>query len=249
MIQPRISALVLVKNDEYWLPYALEASRGFFQRYVIYDVGSTDRTVDIINWFVESMKGKAEFFVRGMPHCEPRVQGAFRNAMIAEARSDYYFILDADEIYTPEGYQSVINCSLKLEAAHENNPEMIYGVVPRVEIAENLKQAYGLDNTVSHHRVYHRSAVFTGPHPGEAPLYQLKEHREVWHMDFPCYHFHNTARSSKDAEVPKRIARRARGTYHPGDLSDFDLFEILPLLKTRIEDFPVNPRLEEMQNV
>jgi len=43
---------ILVKNEAYWLPYVLECLRGKFDRYVIYDVGSTDGTKEIIDEFL-----------------------------------------------------------------------------------------------------------------------------------------------------------------------------------------------------
>jgi glycosyltransferase involved in cell wall biosynthesis len=238
------SAVVLVKDDEYWLPYALLASEGFFDRYVIYDVGSTDRTSDIIRWFTEKNKGTYEFFVRQLPMVPPIVQGAFRNSQFAEARTDWIFMLDADELYSPYSYQNI--CAGIDEIA--KNPYTLYGIVPRIEVCEGLGSAYGLDRKVSHHRVYHRTAIFTGPHPGEAPLVEQRPKNEYWIKDATCYHFHNTARSTKDAEVPKRIERRSRGTYHPGEAKAFDLFRALPILKNKIEDFEPNPVLKNLQN-
>lgn len=246
MKHPLLTPVILVMNDEYFLPYCLEASRGFFQRYVIYDVGSDDRTTDIIEWFVNSMKGKAEFFVRRVPKVVPSIQGTFRNSMIAEARSEWYFILDADEIYAPDSFQAIVEAAEGMNKSHHQYGQL-YGVVPRIEIAGDLKSAYGVGKRVPHHRIYHRTAIWTGPHPGEAPLYEQTIQNERWIHDVTCYHFHNAERSREDAAVPKRLDRRARGTYRPGDAEPFDLFAALPLLKTPIEDFPRNPVLEAMQ--
>ena len=53
---------ILVMNDAWYLPYVLSALRGRFKRYVIYDAGSEDQTLNVIDWFTETEK--AEFFVR-----------------------------------------------------------------------------------------------------------------------------------------------------------------------------------------
>lgn len=240
------AAVVLVCNDEYWLPYALLASEGYFDRYVIYDVGSTDRTPDIIHWFAEKNKNKSEFFIRQFPTIPPPiVQGTFRNSQFAEARADWIFMLDADEIYSPQAYSEITTSAIYLEQGGRT----LYGIVPRIEVCGDLSSAYGLDLSVSHHRFYHRTAVFCGPHPGEWPLVEQKHHNQVWIEGNPaCYHFHNTERSSRDADVPKRIERRHKKTYHPGQAGVLDLFSELPILRNKIEDFPVNPVLALMQS-
>lgn len=246
MEKPDLVPLVLVKNDEYWLPYVLEASRGFFNRYVIYDVGSTDRTPEIIDWFVESEKHRTDFLVRQLPHVEPAVQGTFRNSMIGEARSDYYLILDADEIYTKESFEIMLKEMPALKATYDSG--ILYGIVPRVEISRPLDSAYGLKLNVPHHRLYHRSAVWQGPHPGEWPVVEQKPKNERWlRRDCVCWHFHGTDRSLKDHEVPKRLDRRKKGTYTPGTTEPINLLDKLPILRKRIEDFAINPFLEKLQ--
>lgn len=248
LTHPDIVPLILVKNDEYWLPYVLESTRGWFDRYVIYDVGSTDRTVEIIDWFEDSTKDKVDLFIRRMPHCEPVVQGAFRNSMIAEARSEWYLVLDGDELYTQFGFNRMKLEMEMMRRKHESDG-LLYGIVPRVEVINGLDRAYGQDFRVSHHRLYHRTAIFHGTHPGEIPLYNQKGDRERWLDDLcACYHFHNTERSSDEEGVPKRVKRKAQQTYHPGAHEDFNLFETLPVLKYRIMDFPRNPALERLQD-
>jgi len=237
-----ITPVVLVCNDEYWLPYALEASKGFFDRYVIYDVGSTDRTREIIQWFMDT--AKAQFYVRMLPMVPPAAQGAFRNSMIAEALNDWYFILDGDEVYTPEGYEALVRSAQDMR--HQSAP--IYGVVERVEVGGTLDKRYISKARVPHHRVYHRHAIWTGSHPGEVPFFKQTAERERWIEGAICYHFHNCERSSKDAEVPKRLERRGRPTYRPGELVPFDLFETLPIMKMPIESFAVCLRLAELQS-
>lgn len=245
--QPLLTPVVLTCNDEYWLPYSLEATRGFFDRYVIYDIGSTDATQDIIQWFVESMKGQAEFYVRMFNTIlDPRIQGIFRNSMIAEARSEWYMILDADEVYDPASLTRIIKETGDLDLTFEDY-HALYGIVPRVEVSGGLVQAYGLNRKVPHHRIYHRTAIWKGSHPGEVALYKQDIQSERWMDQATCFHFHNAERSRMDKEVPKRLERKARGTYRPGEAEDFDLLEALPILKNPIEDFEVCPALRALQ--
>lgn len=234
---------MLVCNDEYWLPYALEASRGYFSRYVIYDVGSTDRTREVIKWFYETSPPEISFFVREMPMVHPRVQGAFRNSMIAEAGTEYYFILDGDELYTPQGYEAIISGAEELA----RDPSKLYGIVRRVEVDGDLHSAYGLNGRTPHHRLYRYKGIWTGSHPGEVPYYKQEPRNELWIEGPVCYHFHNCDRSSADGDVPKRLERRARPTYRPGEKEPFNLLETLPLLQCPIAEFAPNPVLATMQ--
>ncbi len=232
------AAVVLVMNDEYWLPYALEASRGFFDRYVIYDVGSTDNTPNIIDWFVETQKAASQFYVRKLPLVPPAAQGCFRNSMIAEGLSDYYFILDGDEVYNPSSY-NLINNHLMLSIK-------IYGVVSRREITSDLKSIYPRKN---HHRLYAKEAIWKGPHPGEAPVIEQKPSTEAYSPDIICYHFHNAERSSRSKDVPKREERLMKPTYRPqGELMPINLLEELPLLQKPINGFAVAPALAKLQD-
>lgn len=238
-----LTPVVLVCNEEYWLPYVLEASRGHFERYVIYDIGSTDQTPKIIEWFRDTSPG-VEVIVSLLPMCPPVVQGKFRNSMIPETGSPYYLILDGDEIYTPEGYGRLYTAA---ESMHVMHKKKLYGMVRRQEWTADLTKAYGQNRVTPHHRIYDRRAFFKGTHPGERPCPEISNSNEQWFQSIVCHHFHHPARSTKDAEVPGRLARKDNATYHRGEALPADLLEALPILRKPIESFPVNPVLAEMQ--
>lgn len=243
MSPPLLTPVVLVCNEEYWLPYVLEASRGHFQRYVIYDVGSTDGTRRIIEWFRDTSPG-VEFFVRMLPMVPPAVQGAFRNSMIAEARSPFYLILDGDELYAPAHYAQMHHAAHMLQQMASCK---LYGMVRRQEWTEDLSRAYGMERNTPHHRIYSRDATFRGTHPGERPHPETGRANEQWFPSIVCHHFHHAARSSRDAEVPGRAERKDNPTYHRGEALAADLFEALPILRKPIESFAVAPVLAALQ--
>lgn len=249
---PDLVPVILNMNDEYWLPYCLESLAGHFNRFVIYDVGSTDRSKDIIDWFVQKEKTRADFFVRYLPFVDPVVQGTFRNSMIAEAASEWYFIVDSDELYKPEDIREikrVMKETVGLRHPLAAIPYPPYGLVRRFEVVEGLDKVYGLKDERKHHRIYHRSAYWKGSHPGEvAAAYPQNRANEFWIPNVVCYHFHNTVRSSKDSEVPKRIERRNQPTYHRGELLSHEVVKDLPILLRRFEDFPVNPSLKRLHD-
>jgi hypothetical protein len=237
-----LTPTILVMNDQFWLPYALESLRGRFNRYVIYDAGSEDGTENIIDWFTETED--AEFFVRKLPFATPPIQGCYRNSMLVEAETEWTFMVDADEVYDSMSLDILKQQFVDLTKAGSLT-QLKYGVFKRTEMASNLLHRYSDKRT--HHRLYRRNAYFTGTHPGEVPAVKQKESNE-YHFDVMCWHFHNALRSPLEGSVPKRLDRKTQGTYHPGELMPFDLLEELPILREPINNFPVSPDLEKLQH-
>lgn len=238
------SAMVLVKNEEYWLPYVLKQTIGIFDSYVIYDVGSTDKTRNIIDWFAGEIEGKADALIRLLPDCPPEIQGTFRNSMILEGKKPLYWILDGDELYPQSSLDRIQNAANSLATANRNNPRKKYGVVKRVEVNHELTKQY--DVRRGHHRLYTSDAYWTGTHPGEVAYYAQNHKSEVMFDNIVCYHMHNASRSRHDSKAWSRTARKGNKTYHPGELIDLNLLDELPILRDRIENFPVAPSLEKL---
>jgi len=239
--------VLLIKDEEYWLPYVLESLAQIpWDKYVIYDINSQDKTRIIIDWW---LRKHPDFNVlyKPLPMCDPKIQGCFRNSMIAEADSDIYFIVDGDEVYTEEDLVDIKNAAWTLNKAHDHFPSMKYGVVSRTEFDKDLRQCYAERRT--HHRLYHRTAYWDGTHPGEEAHYAQKQGSEQHYPDITCYHFHNAERSSfGDAGVPGRAKRKSQRTYHPGDiLEDIGLLDEVPILRKQIASWPVAPALKRLQ--
>jgi len=240
------SVMVLVKNEQYFLPYVLKQCEGHFNSFVIYDVGSTDETRKVIDWFYERNKDTSHVFVRKVPHVLPIVQGAFRNSMIAEGNRDVYFILDGDELYTQDDLSLISDAANRLKAANEANRRKKFGIFDRVEITPDLTQQYVERRT--HHRLYTRDAFWKGTHPGERSFFRQWHKTELDCRDIVCWHMHNTTRSPKDADATKRMMRKSQKTYHPGDeLKELSLIKELPMLAAPIEDFKVSDALAALQ--
>lgn len=243
-----IVPVLLVRNDEYWLPYCLRSVQGVFSRFIIYDVGSEDATREVIDQFIQAEKADCDIIYRPMPFCDPVIQGSFRNAMIAEANSDWYLILDADEIYRRSAMDALVRHMSDMKVRYDMEGK-IYGVVKRWEVSNNLKEIHGLSEYVKHHRIYHRTATWKGPHPGEAPVIKQTSHREhFFPSEVGCYHFHQPERSTLDSEVPRRLSRRYQKTYVRGKPTEVNLFDHVPLLQKQLGKFEVNPLLKEMQD-
>ena len=247
-----IVPLIMVSNEEFFLPYVLSSIAKRFNRYVAYSIGSEDRTVEILNWFRET-EGADKVDVRVFPMLSREVQLELRNSMIAAACSKYYLLVDGDEIFSEESVNALLGYRQRvgrLALLKENvvttmqKNDSLYGVCRRKELNYELTHRY--TDIRTHHRIYDRTAYWVGRHPGEVPAIPQNRNTET---DFPhilIHHFHNTLRSSTEGVALKRMERKSQKTYHPGELQPFNLLDELPILRTKIEDFPVSPVLEKL---
>jgi glycosyltransferase involved in cell wall biosynthesis len=92
----------LVRNEEKWVWYAIMSVINHVDKILVWDTGSTDKTVEII----KSIKNpKIEFMEYGLVTKESYPEA--RQAMLKATKSDWLFILDGDEIWTDKGIKQV----------------------------------------------------------------------------------------------------------------------------------------------
>jgi hypothetical protein len=90
-----ITVAMMVQNEERLLPYSLGSLSDSFGAFVFLDLGSTDRTVSIINDII----GKRAYIISGDPHLILREGfGAARNRAASAIRTTWTLVMDADEV-------------------------------------------------------------------------------------------------------------------------------------------------------
>ena len=99
---PRVSAIIIVFNGETYLAEAIDSvlAQDFVDwELLIVDDGSTDRTRDIAQSYVEAQPDR----IRLLRHPDDGNHGmsATRNLGIAEAQAEYVAFLDADDVWLP----------------------------------------------------------------------------------------------------------------------------------------------------
>jgi glycosyltransferase involved in cell wall biosynthesis len=138
-----ISIAMIVRNEEEFLPQCLESVADFRPEIVIFDTGSTDRTVEIANSF-------------GAKVFEVEWTGDFafhRNQALDKCTGDFVFYLDADEV--------VINTDVA-----QTLERLAGGGVPDlILVRETLAYPNGREVTVLAPRIFRRSAGFRFVHP------------------------------------------------------------------------------------
>lgn len=99
---PRVSAIIIVFNGETYIAEAIESvlAQDFVDwELLIADDGSTDRTGDIVQSYVDARPER----IRLIRHPDKGNHGmsATRNLGVAEARGEYVAFLDADDVWLP----------------------------------------------------------------------------------------------------------------------------------------------------
>jgi glycosyltransferase involved in cell wall biosynthesis len=87
---------MIVCNEDRWTKFSLESVLPFAEKIFLYDTGSTDKTINIIKKMCQK-NDKIIFEEKGPINKSGMVD--FRNEQIAKTETDWFMILDGDEVY------------------------------------------------------------------------------------------------------------------------------------------------------
>ena len=105
-----VTAHVLVRNEDRFIWFAIMSVIDFIDKMIIFDTGSTDKTVDAIMSIInsnEQYREKIIFEEKGV--ADKRHIANLRQEMIDRTETEYFMILDGDEIWWKESIQEAIN--------------------------------------------------------------------------------------------------------------------------------------------
>lgn len=92
--KPSITAHMIVKNDDQWVWFAIQSTINSVDRFIITDTGSQDNTVALIQ---SIQNPKIEFHQASAQ--SPAEIVALRKQQLAQTKSGWLWMIDADEIY------------------------------------------------------------------------------------------------------------------------------------------------------
>jgi len=216
-----LTAHCLIKNEENFIGYALQSILPFVDRVLVWDTGSTDRTVAIVK---NINSPKVEFQEKGP--VDEAGHTALRNEMVKETTTEWFMVLDGDEVW-PEGELKGIIAEVKSKPSSVNCifASFIFcvGDVFHFSTWGKYKTSWGL---VGHQtpRFFRniKGISWGGPYDQDTLKYSdessvlTKENSYI----SPHYFFHCGVlpRSSKDKEVSLGHGRRFVSTYSLGFL-------------------------------
>jgi glycosyltransferase involved in cell wall biosynthesis len=98
-----ITAHCLVKNEENFVWYAIKSVIDFVDKIIVFDTGSTDNTVEIVQGLVKEYPDKIIFAEKG--ECDKKRHTELRQEMVDRTTTDWFMILDGDEVWTKRGME------------------------------------------------------------------------------------------------------------------------------------------------
>jgi len=100
----RITAQMIVKNEENFVWYAINSILEYVDKIIVWDTGSSDKTVEIIKTINNpkiDFKEKGAVTLRGFAR--------LRNEMVKLTSTDWIFVLDGDEIWSKAGIEEIVS--------------------------------------------------------------------------------------------------------------------------------------------
>lgn len=101
----KIIAHCLVKNEERFLWYALMSVVDFVDEVLLWDTGSTDKTKEIMGEIKKKAGEKIK--IKFLESVTPEGFASVRQRMLDETRSDWFIVVDGDEIWWEENMKIV----------------------------------------------------------------------------------------------------------------------------------------------
>ncbi|EKE06856.1 MAG: hypothetical protein ACD_18C00254G0001 [uncultured bacterium] len=101
-----ITAHCIVKNEENFIFYAIKSVVDFVDKIIVFDTGSEDKTVEIIEKLLKEYPEKIVFEEKGT--CDKKRHTELRQEMLEKTTSDWFMILDGDEIWNDRGMKEAL---------------------------------------------------------------------------------------------------------------------------------------------
>lgn len=104
MTKLKIAVNTIIRNEERWVWFAVMSVINYVDEIMIWDTGSTDKTIEVIK---NINNPKIKFKAIKVTENESDLSKA-RNQMLKETRADWLMILDGDEIWPDTSIQKAI---------------------------------------------------------------------------------------------------------------------------------------------
>jgi len=104
MSTPRITAHMLIKNEQRWVWFAIQSVLAHVDSLMVWDTGSMDRTMEV----VKSIASPKIHF-RQVPLTDAQSHSALRQQMIDETKTEWFLILDGDEVWWQDSIKEVVS--------------------------------------------------------------------------------------------------------------------------------------------
>ena len=205
-------AHTLIKNEAKWLWYSVSSVVDHVDKILLWDTGSVDGSIEIERALEREYPGKVILKQREQETASDFTE--VRQEMLDETKSDWFLMLDADEIWWEESVKKIIS------EIKNNGQNMESIVVPTVNLVgdifhfqEKAAGKYKFGDRVGHYNLRAVNRGINGLHSqgihgvwGWADIdnKMIQDRNTYKYIDAPYLHATNLERSDSDSNVIKR---------------------------------------------
>lgn len=204
----------VVKNEDRYLWFAVTSVISYLDKILLWDTGSTDNTLDIVNNLSARYSGKIE--VKKFSNIDIYSFTEVRKQMLEETNSDWFLVLDGDEVWWNESIEKVVK-EIKENPNLDTISNSYYNLVGDIYHYQPEEAGmYKIGDKKGHLTIRAINKNIPGlkvdkPHgtqgyfDGQGNLIQDRDSKRRKYLDLKYLHFtHLTRSTSGDSKVPKR---------------------------------------------
>ncbi len=205
-------AHTLVKNEARWLWYSVSSVINHVDKLLLWDTGSTDKSIEIEKELVKIYPGKIILKQRKQETKDDFTR--VRQEMLEATKSDWFIVADGDEIWFEDSIRKVA------ETINKDGKNIESIIVPTINLVGDIfhfqeKSAgrYRFGDRIGHYNLRAINRDVSGLHSQGAhgvwgwaddENKMIQDRNTYKFVDAPYLHATNLTRSSSDKEVIKR---------------------------------------------
>lgn len=212
-----VTAHILVKNEIRFVWFATMSVFNYMDKILLWDTGSTDGTWEVIREIKKI--GGEKVSIKECGEVDPVTFTKLRQEMLRETTTDWFMIVDGDEVWWDSSIKKVHEIIQKKGKQLESIVSPFYNIVGDIyHYQEKRAGMYKIDEKSGHVNIRAINRKIPGLHfekpHGQQGLYdergvsiQDRSKKFRLYVDEPYMHFSNVIRSvtrDKDLHVPKR---------------------------------------------
>lgn len=207
-----ITAHCVIRNEDLWIWYVIQAVLPYFDKILITDTGSEDKTLEIL----DTIKSDKITLLH-----KPKLMGLefqskfneYRNEQIKMTETDWWFLLDGDEVFSSKAIKEMIEKLPTIDKRWTTlSVRMKYFVEHLHRVAtKDAIQSYKFVRTGAHIWGHgYGQIILANPMPARKQRLSHWYKQDGW--DFDCFHVTFLQRSSSCDGEDKTYQRQHRKT-------------------------------------
>jgi hypothetical protein len=231
----KIWAHTLVRNEERWLWYSVKSVINFVDKVLLWDMESTDSTFKICRELKKRYPTKIIF--KEIKETDPKGFARVRQQMLDATKSDWFLVVDGDEIWWKDSIQKVTK---EIQSSNSNKYEsivvpMIYPIGDIFHLQDQSAGRYKLAGKTGNYSLRAINKKIPGlssqkPHgtwgwtDGDGKMIQDRDEAKILFVDAPYIHTSFLPRGGALDDDKKVIKRKNKLKYEIGTTFPMDYY-------------------------